>query len=209
VEDRRLPHTHRPGRHVLNPDKFQFAEKSVDFAGFRVSDTTIEPLPKYLDAIRDFPTPDSTTDIRSWFGLVNQVTNYAQLRDTMAPFKPFLSPRCKFSWSPELEEAFQTSKQAIVEAIREGVEYMTYRSAPASALTGPGVVLVTFYSNNTVAAPLAYQTVAREDGGSPSLAHVSYLLQSSAMQPSKEKPWLWPGALSKHDTSRKDATTSS
>ena len=68
---------------VLNPDKFQFAERSVDFAGFRVSEATIEPLPKYLDAIRDFPNPDSTTDIRSWFGLVNQVANHAQLRDTI------------------------------------------------------------------------------------------------------------------------------
>ena len=107
---------------VLNPEKFQFAEKCVDFAGFRVSDTTIEPLPKYLDAIRCFPSPESTTDIRSWFGLVNQVGNYAQLRDTMAPFKPFLSPRCKFAWCPELESAFQTSKTAIVESIRQGVE---------------------------------------------------------------------------------------
>ena len=105
---------------VLNPDKFQFAERSVDFAGFRVSDSTIEPLPKYLDAIKDFPSPTSTTDIRSWFGLVNQVSNYAQLRDSMAPFKPFLSPRCKFSWSPELESTFQASKEAIIEAIRQG-----------------------------------------------------------------------------------------
>ena len=31
---------------VLNPDKFQFAERSVDFAGFRVSDSTIEPIPR-------------------------------------------------------------------------------------------------------------------------------------------------------------------
>jgi len=107
---------------VLNPEKFQFAERSVNFAGFRVSDETIEPLPKYLDAIRDFPQPTSTTDIRSWFGLVNQVSNYAQLRDVMAPFKPFLSARCKFSWSPELDDAFQASKDAIVKAIRQGVE---------------------------------------------------------------------------------------
>ena len=107
---------------VLNPDKFQFAERTVDFAGFRVSDATIEPLPKYLDAIREFPTPTSTTDIRSWFGLVNQVANYAQLRDLLAPFKPFLSPRCKFLWNAELEEAFQASKAAIVNAIRQGVE---------------------------------------------------------------------------------------
>ena len=107
---------------VLNPDKFQFASKRADFAGFRISESAIEPLPKYLDAIRDFPFPASTTDIRSWFGLVNQVANYAQLRDTMTPFKPFLSPRYKFSWSAELEDVFQASKQAIVDAIRQGVE---------------------------------------------------------------------------------------
>ena len=79
---------------VLNAEKFHFARRIIDFAGFRISDETIEPLPKYMDAIRDFPTPTSTTDIRSWFGLVNQVANCAQLRDIMAPFKPFLSPRC-------------------------------------------------------------------------------------------------------------------
>ena len=50
---------------VLNAEKFYFARRIVDFAGFRISDETIEPLPKYMEAIRDFPTPTSTTDIRS------------------------------------------------------------------------------------------------------------------------------------------------
>ena len=107
---------------VLNPDKFQFAERVIEFAGFRISDDCIEPLPKYLDAIREFPTPKNITDIRSWFGLVNQVSSYAQLQDLMAPFRPFLSPRCLFSWNPALDAAFQASKEAIVSAIREGVE---------------------------------------------------------------------------------------
>ena len=40
----------------------------------------------------------------------------------MAIFKPFLSPHYKFSWSHELEEAFEQSKEAIISAIREGVE---------------------------------------------------------------------------------------
>ena len=107
---------------VLNPDKFQFAVRTAEFAGFRISDESIEPLPKYLDAIRNFPTPKSTTDIRSWFGLVNQVSNYAQLRDIMAPFKPFLSPKYKFFWTSVLDKAFNESKEAIVDAIRKGVE---------------------------------------------------------------------------------------
>lgn len=82
-----------PGLGMGPHPKFSVKALGTRFAGLRVSDSTIEPLPKYLDAIRDFPTPTSTTDIRSWFGLVNQVANYAQLRDIMEPFKPFLSPR--------------------------------------------------------------------------------------------------------------------
>ena len=76
----------------------------------------------YLDAIRNFPSPKCIGDIRSWFGLVNQVSNYAQLRDLMAPFQPFLSPRFPFSWNEELESTFVRSKQLIVEAICHGVE---------------------------------------------------------------------------------------
>ena len=107
---------------VLNPDKFQFCQKQVDFAGFRISECSIEPLPKYIDAIRTFPTPKSIKDIRSWFGLVNQVANYAQLRDFLALFRPFLSPKYKFFWSEVLDKAFEESKTHIIEAIRAGVE---------------------------------------------------------------------------------------
>ena len=107
---------------VLNPDKFQFAHRTVDFAGFRISESVVEPLPKYLRAIREFSTPSSITDIRSWFGLVNQVSNYAQLRDMMTPFKPFLSPKRKFEWSDELDKASTASKSVIADAICHGVE---------------------------------------------------------------------------------------
>ena len=41
------------GKHgiILNSEKFQFCQRSVDFAGFRVSENKVEPLPKYLNAI--------------------------------------------------------------------------------------------------------------------------------------------------------------
>ena len=99
---------------VLNPSKFQFSLKMVEFAGFRISDTSIEPLPKYLDAIRTFPVPRSITDIKSWFGLTNQVANYAQLRDLLSPFRKFLSPKTKFEWTSELNDVFIKSRDHIV-----------------------------------------------------------------------------------------------
>ena len=107
---------------VLNPDKFQFASRTVDFAGFRVSDSDVEPLPKFLDSIANFPTPENITDIRSWFGLINQASHYAQLRDLMEPFRPFLKPSTPFVWNDELEQTFQKSKRAILELIRDGVK---------------------------------------------------------------------------------------
>ena len=155
---------------VLNPDKFQFAERSVDFAGFRVSDSTIEPLPKYLDAIRDFPSPISTMDIRSWFGLVNQVANYAQLRGIMEPFKPFLSPQCKFSWSLQLEEAFQLSKDAIICAICEGVEIfdMQRRTClrPNWSMRGIGYFLLQLWGKYSPPLTVFPKTKSQIDNGS-------------------------------------------
>ena len=107
---------------VLNGDKFQFCEKVVDFAGFRISEQRVEPLPKYLKAIGTFPTPKNVSDVRSWFGLINQVAHCAQLREMVAPLKPLLSPKSKFFWTNELDESFRNSKQAIIKAIRNGVE---------------------------------------------------------------------------------------
>ena len=107
---------------VLNPEKFQFSQTSVDFAGFRISNDTVEPLPKYLDAIRGFPTPRSLTDIKSWFGMVNQIAHYSKLRNMLEPFRRFLSPKVKFEWNQELDAIFEETKLKIVEAIKDGVQ---------------------------------------------------------------------------------------
>ena len=59
---------------TLNPEKFRFASDEVEFAGFEITPTTVKPCKKYVRAISDFPTPNNITDVRSWFGLVNQVS---------------------------------------------------------------------------------------------------------------------------------------
>ena len=107
---------------TLNPKKLQFCKKEIDFAGFRLTESTVSPLPKYLDSIRHFPTPKSITDIRAWFGLVNQVSHYAQLRRLVEPFRKFLSPKEKFYWNNELNDIFEASKEAIIKMIQDGVQ---------------------------------------------------------------------------------------
>ena len=97
-------------------------QKSVDFAGYRVTPDSVEPLPKSIESIKNFPTPRNITDVRRWFGLVIQAANYNQLRDLVEPFRKFLSPKVKFDWSQKLDEVFENAKLAIIEAIKEGVK---------------------------------------------------------------------------------------
>ena len=115
-----LSHCNENGM-VFSPDKFQFAKKSVEFAGFQITMDGIKPTEKYISAIKNFPTPKNISDIRSWYGLINQVAYSFIKTEYMAPFRDLLSPNTEFVWTEELEKAFMKSKQEIVELIKEGV----------------------------------------------------------------------------------------
>ena len=59
---------------TLNPEKFVFAMDTVDFAGFEISSSTVKPCARLFEVIEKFPTLKNITDMRSWLGLINQVS---------------------------------------------------------------------------------------------------------------------------------------
>ena len=107
---------------TLNPAKFKFARDSVEFTSFVITPTTVKPCEKYIKAITEFPTPKNLTDVRSWFGLVNQVAYAFCMTEAMAPFRTLLKPTEAFQWTATHDTAFQLSKQAIAREIEHGVE---------------------------------------------------------------------------------------
>lgn len=76
---------------------------------------------KYLDAIRDFPTPTNITDVRSWFGLINQVSYAFAANERILPFCQLLKPGAPFVWDNDLNNLFEESKSMIIDEIEEGV----------------------------------------------------------------------------------------
>ena len=106
---------------TLNPSKFRFAMESVDFAGFEITSETVRLCRKYTKAISDFLTPTSLTDVRSWFGHINQVAYAFSMTDIMLPFRDLLKPSVPFEWTDALQRAFDSSKLAIVAEIEHGV----------------------------------------------------------------------------------------
>ncbi|XP_071500939.1 plexin-A4-like [Diadema antillarum] len=107
---------------TLNPSKFVFAQQTVEFAGFEITPTAVRPCPQFLRAIRDFPTPTSITDIRSWFGLINQVSYAFASAERMLPFRALLKPDTPFVWTTQLNSLFEESKRLIIAEIHNGVE---------------------------------------------------------------------------------------
>ena len=106
---------------VFNKEKFEFAQDSVDFAGFEVTNEGYKPLKKMIDAIQNFPTPRSKTDVRSWFGLVNQLAYTFAQASVMGPFRNLLSSK-SFYWDAEMDILFKKSKDEIISLVKEGVK---------------------------------------------------------------------------------------
>ena len=106
---------------VLNISKFKFCRKTVDFADLSITPTGPVPSEKIMSAIKNFPQPKDITGARSWFGLVNQVAWAYSISPIMEPFRDLIKPNRNFYWDEQLTEIFNSSKQTIIELVKEGI----------------------------------------------------------------------------------------
>ena len=109
---------------TFNPEKFVFAKKVVDFAGFKITEDGIQPSDKILEDIRKFPAPRTISEARSWFGLTEQVAWSYTIKDTMNGFRELLKPNaCKeWQWTQSLNKEFNDAKDEIVRRVKDGVK---------------------------------------------------------------------------------------
>ena len=87
---------------VLNSDKFSFGEDTVDWAGIRIGNDKVKPLPDHIRAIKEFPTPNNLTDMRSYWALVNQVSPYYCVQQHLQPFRELLKKKTQWYFAKEL-----------------------------------------------------------------------------------------------------------
>ena len=111
------------GRHgiTLNPDKFVFAQETVEFAGLKSPLIVFAHARNISKPSLTSPSPKNITDIRSWFGLVNQVSYAFSMAKRMLPFRQLLKQGTPFTWNDELNEAFEESKAVIADETEHGV----------------------------------------------------------------------------------------
>ena len=120
-------------RVTLTPTKFKFGRKEVDSARYHLGWDKYSPSEDMLVAIREFPMPNepSISDIRAWFGLVNQLTPFFATSKAMEPFRDLLKPSNakgkQVYWDEQLQTAFLNSKEVICKEAAKGLTYFDTR----------------------------------------------------------------------------------
>ena len=99
---------------LLKPSKCSFAVDQVEYLGHIVSAEGIKPDPKKLDKLRNFPVPESVSDVRSFLGFVGYYRKFIRNFAIIAsPLFTLLKNDTPFVWSEKEMEAFRTLLSAI------------------------------------------------------------------------------------------------
>ena len=99
---------------TLNPKKFCFGEKTVDFVGYKINEEGVSVDDNKIEAIRSYPTPRNVTDLKSFMGLINQLSNFSSSISRLSePLRSLLKRNSTFLWLPVHDAAFQATKEAL------------------------------------------------------------------------------------------------
>ena len=164
---------------VINPNKCLFGVSNLDFLGHHIDSHGITPLPEKVQAVRDFPQPQSQRQLRRFIGLVNFYHRFlphgAQLMQPLHSLITSTKPKLEaLTWTDSTLAAFNTTKEALANA-----SLLAYPKpdAPTSLMTDAsdtavGAVLqqhvngtwqpISFFSRKLSPAETRYSTFDRE-----------------------------------------------
>ena len=164
---------------VINPNKCLLGAPELDFLGHRINRHGISPLPEKVQAIRDFPQPQTERQLRRFIGLVNFYHRFLPHgADLMHPLHALLpagkAKSQNLTWTDTAVASFNTTKEALAAA-----SLLSYPQpeAPTCLMTDAsdtavGAVLqqhvngawhpISFFSRRMTPAETRYSTFDRE-----------------------------------------------
>ena len=97
----------------LSTSKLQWGQQ-IKFAGFTISSEGVKPDPSKVSAIREFPDPKNTTDLRSFLGLANQLGHFIpNLAQKTCKMRGLLKKGLAFTWSSDHKHEMDEVKQLL------------------------------------------------------------------------------------------------
>ena len=106
---------------TLQPSKCQLFQTSIEYLGHVVSARGIAPIPRHLSIIKDWPFPNTITQLRTFLGKTNYYRKFVQdyskiLNPVTQLLKGATSKNQPIEKTPEAEAAFNTIKAKLMES---------------------------------------------------------------------------------------------
>ena len=99
------------------PPKCVFGATEIPYLGHVLTGKTISPDPKKLEAVSDWPTPKSVTQVRSFLGFANYFRRFIdRFAELTAPLNEITGKNSRFSWNHQRQSAFEDIKSALLQA---------------------------------------------------------------------------------------------
>jgi putative transposase len=97
-----------------NLRKCFFAQEELEYLGYWLTRRGLQPQPKKVEAILRLTPPKTKRQLRHFLGMVNFYRDMWRMRShLLAPLSALVSPKAKFEWRQEHQEAFEQIKTVI------------------------------------------------------------------------------------------------
>ncbi|GBG82741.1 hypothetical protein CBR_g36270 [Chara braunii] len=107
----------RQAKYKANHDKCEFAQQELEYLGHYVTPQGIRPVADKIEALRVWPEPTNTTDVRSFMGFAGYyqrfIIGYSRIA---APMARLQSPKVPFVFDDDARRSFQALKTAMLMA---------------------------------------------------------------------------------------------
>lgn len=98
----------------LNEDKFEFKKTEIEFAGMKLSKDGFTIHDNIVKAVKEFPLPETITDMRSFHGLANQLAPFDEkVAEKLAPLRHLLKSRATFEMTDDEVQAFKETRDLL------------------------------------------------------------------------------------------------
>ena len=88
--------------------KCAFFKSDIEWLGFKISGNGVRPLVGKADAIKNLPTPKNISELRSFFGSINQYVKFVPNLSTLSsPLRPLLNKKSLYKWDTSHSIAFE------------------------------------------------------------------------------------------------------
>ena len=105
----------KEGNLKLNSGKCQLFRKEVKFLGHIVSANGISTDPEKVQAVREWPTPRTVKEVRSFLGLCSYYRKFIKdFAEIAKPLHQLTEKRKQFLWADKRESAFSCLKEKLV-----------------------------------------------------------------------------------------------